>query len=188
MVRQHSKIDKDTIDKFCVDECEDGTSSGSKTGLAAHDMTQQRSPESSAPKRGRPSNFARWTGVATGMNVDDSIKEYFRRGTKLFYQNAEKISRREVFERILALFFHRGKELRDGMFVSLLPPTDELPTLSQYRYWYRMERDLARFAASRKGSQALDTGERAVSGHLQQTLPGPGSQFEIHVIIGDIYL
>lgn len=122
------------------------------------------------------------------MNIDDAIKEYFRRGTKLFYDNTVKIPLNKAFERILALFFHQGKELRNGVFVPLLPPADELPTLSQYRYWYRMERDLAPFVASHEGSHAFDTGERAVLGHLRQTIFGPGCQYEIHVVIGDILL
>ena len=122
------------------------------------------------------------------MNIDDTIKEYFRRGTKLFYENAEKVPMTKAFERILALFLHQGKELRNGVFVPLLPPADELPTLRQYRYWYRMRHDLAHFVASRKGSHAFDTGERTILGHLPQTIFGPGCQFEIHVVIGDISL
>jgi putative transposase len=122
------------------------------------------------------------------MNIDDTIKEYFRRGTKLFYENGEKMPMTKAFEQILALFFHQGKELRNGVFVPLLSAADELPTLNQYRYWYRMEHDLAPFVASRTGSHAFDAGERAVLGHLQQMIFGPGCRYEIHVVIGDIYL
>src|SRR5206468_20943 len=114
--------------------------------------------------------------------------EYFRRGTRLFYENAEKASKIEAFERILALFFHRGKELRNGMFVPLLLPADELPTLSQYQYWYRKGYDFARSGASRKGSPASDVGNGAVLGPLGQTIFGPGCQYEIHTVIGNLYL
>src|SRR5258708_32835891 len=47
---------------------------------------EQKSPERHALKRGRPSSVAKLTGVSTGVNIDDTIKEYFRRGTKLFYE------------------------------------------------------------------------------------------------------
>src|SRR5260221_7641212 len=126
--------------------------------------TENRSTDRQALKRGRPSNIARHTGVATGVDIDGTIKEYFRRGTKLIYENAEKIPLTEAFDRILALFFHCGKELRNGVFVPLLPPADELPTLSQYRYWYRKGTDLARSDASRKGLPASDAGKGAVLG------------------------
>ena len=121
------------------------------------------------------------------MNIDDTIREYFRRGTKLFYENAEKVPLTEAYLRILALFFHQGKELRNGAFVPRLPPADNLPTLSQFRYWYR-RRDLARFVAPHEGSHAFATGERAALGHLLSTVFGPGCQYEIHVVIGGISL
>lgn len=122
------------------------------------------------------------------MNINDAIKEYFRRGAKLFYEQTDKRPLNKPFERILALFFHQGKELRNGVFVPLLTPADELPTLSQYRYWYRTKRNLIRFVASHKSSHASDTGERAVLGHLPQMVTGPGFLFEIHVVVANMYL
>src|SRR6266700_366999 len=99
------------------------------------------------------------------MNIDDTVKEYFRRGTKLFYENAEMMSMTQVFERILTLFFHQGKELRNGVFVPLLPPATELPTFNQYRYWYRKEHDLARSSAVREGLYVVEMRGRAVLEH-----------------------
>ena len=149
---------------------------------------ERKSPDRRAPKRSRPGNVARLTGDSTGVNIDDTIKEYFRRGTKLFYENAEKIPLTQAFERILTFFFHQGKELRDGVFVPLLPPTNELPTFSQFHYWYRKVRDLTRSSAVREGSHAFDTRGRAVPEHLRQTIIGPGCQYELRVVIGDIML
>ncbi len=82
---------------------------------------KRKSIDRHAPKQGRPSRVARLTGVSTGMNIDDTVKEYFRRGTKLFYENAEKMPMTQAFERILILFFHQGKELQNGVFVPMLP-------------------------------------------------------------------
>ncbi len=122
------------------------------------------------------------------MKIDDTIKEYFRRGTKLCYENDAEMPMTEAFSQILTLFFHQGKELIKGVFIPLLPPADELPTLSQYRYWYRMRCEVAPFVASHKGSHTFDPGERDVLGQPRQTKFGPGCQFEIHVVIGGIYL
>jgi putative transposase len=149
---------------------------------------EHKSPDRHAPKRGRPSMVAKYTGVATGVNIDETIKEYFRRGTNLYYENAEKMPMIGAFRRILALFFHQGKELRNGRFIPLLPPANELPTWNQYRYWYRQEHDLTRSIAAHEGQLAPDAGERAVLGDPRQKILGPGRQFEIHVVIGDIYL
>ena len=149
---------------------------------------QRKSPESHAPKRGRPSKTARLTGVSTGVNIDDTIKEYFRRGTKLFYETPEKMPMTEAFERILARFFHRGKELRNGILVPILPPSDELPTLNQYRYWYEKERDFTHSIIAREGLRAFNLRGRAVLERLRQRIPGPGFLFEIDATVGDVYL
>lgn len=74
---------------------------------------EHKSPDRHAPKRGMPIMVARYTGVATGVNINETIKEYFRRGTNLYYENAEKMPMIGAFQRILALFFHQGKELRN---------------------------------------------------------------------------
>ncbi len=122
------------------------------------------------------------------MNIDDTFKEYFRRGTKLFYENTEKMPMTQAFERILTLFFHQGKELRNGVFVPLLPPAAELPTFNQYRYWYTKERDPARSIAVGDGLHACEIPGGASLEHLRQMIPGPGYLFEIHVVVGDIFL
>ncbi len=43
------------------------------------------------------------------MKIDDTIKEYFRRGTKLCYENDAEMPMTEAFSQILTLFFHQGK-------------------------------------------------------------------------------
>jgi hypothetical protein len=44
-----------------------------------------------ALKKGRASKVERLTGDSTRMKIDDTTKEYFRRGIKLFYENADNI-------------------------------------------------------------------------------------------------
>jgi len=140
------------------------------------------------PKRGRPSNIARLTGVATGINIDDTIKEYFRRGTELFYGHTERKSMIRAFDYILTLFFHQGTELRNGKFVPLLPPASERPTWNQYRYWYRKEYDPVNGIAASEGLHTSDMGGRSDLGSLRKMIPGPGFLFGIHAVIGDICL
>jgi hypothetical protein len=149
---------------------------------------EHQSPDRHARKRGRSSYVAKFTGVSTGVNIDDTIKEYFRRGTKLFYENAGKMPMTQAFKRILTLFFHQGYELRNGVLVPLLPPAAELPTFNQYRYWYTKERDLTRSIAVGDGLHACEIQGGACLEHLRQMIPGPGYLFEIHVVVGDIFL
>jgi putative transposase len=120
------------------------------------------------------------------MNIDDTTKEYFRRGKKLFY--GRKLSRIDLYGCILTLFFHKGKELRNGVFVPLLPPSNELPTFNQFRYWYKNLRDLTYSGAAYHGSHTFDVRSKVDQGQQLPNIPGPGFQFEIHEFIADIYL
>jgi putative transposase len=120
------------------------------------------------------------------MNIDNTTKECFRRGVKLLYKR--KLSRIDLYGRILTLFFHQGKELRNGVFVPLLPPGNELPTFSQFRYWYKKMRDLTYSGAAYNSSHTFDVRGKVVQGQQLPNIPGPGYLFEIHVFAADIYL
>jgi putative transposase len=76
------------------------------------------------------------------MKIDDTIKEYFRQGVKLFYDTCEARTLKETFERTIVHFFHQGWKWCNGVMVPILPPTEELPTLAQFRYWYGREQGL----------------------------------------------
>jgi len=120
------------------------------------------------------------------MNIDDTTKEYFRRGIKLFY--GRKLSRIDLYVSILTLFFHQGKELRNGVFVPLLPPIKELPTFNQFRYWYKNIRDLTYSGTAYSGSHTFDIRGKVDLGQQLPNIPGPGFLFEIHECIAGIYL
>ena len=102
------------------------------------------------------------------VKIDDTIKEYFRQGVKLFYDTGETRTLKETFERTVVNFFRQGWELRNGVMAPILPPAEELPTLGQFRYWYGKERGLVKKITSR--------------------VYGPGSEWQIDVTVGDVYL
>lgn len=64
------------------------------------------------------------------MKIDDTIKEYFRQGVKLFYDTGETRTLKETFERTVVYFFPQGWELRNGVMAPILPPAEALPTLA----------------------------------------------------------
>lgn len=140
------------------------------------------------PKRGRPNRKTTHTGVTIGMNIDDAMREHFRRGIRLFYETPEGRTMKEAFERMLALFFHQGKELRNGVLVPILPPAEELPTLEQFRYWYEKERDFKHSIIAREGEHAYRLRTQVRLGSLRHGVPGPGFLYEIDAPVADIYL
>jgi hypothetical protein len=141
------------------------------------------------PKRGRPSKKTLATGVPTGMNITDEIKDIFRRGTRLFYDTPKKRGKEEAFERILARFFNKGKEPDpDGVPIPIMPPVDEMPSFRQYQYWYAHEWDTTRSLIARHGASAHNLRRRAATGSLRATVPGPGFLYEIDATVADVYL
>lgn len=141
------------------------------------------------PKRGRPSKKALQTGVPTGVNITDEIKEKFRQGTKLFYDTPKKRGKEEAFERILARFFYKRKDPDpDGIPIPIMPSVDEMPTFRQYQYWYDKEWDTNRSLIAREGMSAYNLRSRSAIGSLRLRVPGPGYLYEIDATVADVYL
>lgn len=141
------------------------------------------------PKRGRPGKKTLEKGVPTGVNITDEIKRIFRQGTRLFYDTPKKRGKEEAFERILARFFNKGKEIDpDGIPIPILPSRDEMPTFRQYQYWYEREWDTTRSTIAREGISAYNLRSRAAIGSLRLAVPGPGALYEIDATVADTYL
>ncbi|MUG92905.1 DDE-type integrase/transposase/recombinase [Scytonema sp. UIC 10036] len=144
--------------------------------------------QSHGRKRGRPSSLSIVTHSELGVNVDREIRERFRRGIKLFYENQLRRPLTEAFQLTLERFFHKGYEIKNGVLVPVLPPAEELPTFAQFRYWYEKERDISREKISREGERRFNLRHRAVLGDSTSMAFGPGSLYQIDATIGDIYL
>ncbi len=141
------------------------------------------------PKRGRPSKTALQTGVPTGVNITDEIKEKFRQGTKLFYDTPKKRGKEEAFERIQARFFYKRKDPDpDGIPIPIMPSVDDMPTFRQYQYWYDKEWDTNRSLIAREGISAYNLRSRSAIGSLRLRVPGPGYLYEIDATVADVYL
>ncbi len=141
------------------------------------------------PKRGRPSKKALESGVPTGVNITDKIKEFFRQGTRLFYDTPKKRGKEEAFERILARFFYKRKDPDpDGIPIPIMPSVDEMPKFRQYQYWYDKEWDTNRSLIAREGVSAYNLRSRSAIGSLRLRVPGPGYLYEIDATVADVYL
>jgi putative transposase len=139
-------------------------------------------------KRGRPSalELARQTRI--GVNVDDHIRECFRKGIRMFYNTRQARSLKEAYQLTLEKFFHRGYEWRDGVPVPVLPPAEELPTYWQFEYWHKKERNLSSSLIARRGERRFNSEHRELLGDSTQMAFGPGSVYQIDATVGDIYL
>ncbi|MBX7224342.1 MAG: transposase family protein [Blastocatellia bacterium] len=135
-------------------------------------------------KRGRPARLTQ----AAGVNVDEAMREKFRRGIRIFYQNRSERSFQDAYQLTLERFFHKGYEQHNGAVVKCLPPATELPTFGQFRYWYEKEHNLRQTLTARKGSRQYHLKHREVLGDSAEMAHGPGSFYQIDATVGDIYL
>ncbi len=143
---------------------------------------------SSGRKRGRPSNLAKVTHQPQGINADESVRQRFRRGIRLFYEKEKGRSLSQAFDLTLKKFFNVGYERQNGVLVPVLPPSTELPTLTQFRYWYDKERNLTRSLTVRLGARQFATKHRAILGDSTRMAFGPGWLYQFDATLADIYL
>jgi putative transposase len=71
-----------------------------------------------------------------------------------------------------------------------MPPEHELPTFSQFRYWYGQDRSLnfERSQIARLGQTEYNLTGRALSGESTSMAFGPGALFQVDAMIAGIYL
>jgi len=141
-------------------------------------------------KLGRPNALARVSGQNEGVVIDEDIKQRFARGVKQFYENQQQMPLTKAFQRTLETFFNCGHELRDGVWVPILPPAAELPTFRQFQYWYTKRGcpDFAQAEKARFSERRFNLSQRPILGDATQIAFGPGSVFQIDATIADIYL
>ncbi len=143
---------------------------------------------SGSAKRGRPSRKAKESGVPTGVNIDDTTKEWFRQGIQLYYETRECKTLKEAWLRTLMRFFAVDEKVCDDTTIPVLPPASQLPTERQFRYWYYREYHPVRALVKRKGEHAYTVNHRAALGSSKQNAFGPGSIYMIDATVGDLYL
>ncbi len=144
--------------------------------------------KSGGRKRGRPDILAQATGQQRGVNVDETMRRYFQRGIKLFYETRQKNSLRRAYDLTLQKFFHRGYEEKSGAQVPVMPPAEALPTFRQFQYWYTKERQAELALRAREGDRRFELHHRAVLGDSTQMAYGPGSVYQIDATPADVYL
>lgn len=113
-------------------------------------------------------------------NFDKTIRKYYLTRKEMTFQSA--------YERLLADFY--TVELTDkpgGASLQLLPE-NEIPSISQFRYWYQKNKNLKTEIQKRKGNTKYNLTGRSILGKSDYGLMSPGSQYQIDATVGDIYL
>ena len=143
---------------------------------------EERSPR--GEKRGRPAKNKK----SGGVNVTPEMRELFRKGIRRFYDNQEKHSLPDTYQRTLEHYFNQGYKVHDGVPVPVLPSADKLPSFGQFRYWYYKDRNLTQTLVKRHGAKRYQLEARPLLSDSASMAFGPGSVYQIDATVGDIYL
>lgn len=128
-------------------------------------------------------------GENRGIRITDEIKRYFQRGLKKFYETQQKKSLQLTYQLILETYFHIGYEFKGDIRVPILPPSEELPTFRQFRYYYETEyKNPIRETKFRQGEINFQLQYREILGNSTDMAFGPGSLYQIDATIVDLYL
>ena len=113
-------------------------------------------------------------------NFESAIKEY--------YLNRSCASIEETHSQMMGDYYSIPFKDSEGRDKYRLFPKDQIPSVTQLRYWYRKNRDLKKEAGKRTGETKFELTGRAVTGRSDYKLMGPGAKYQIDATVGDIYL
>jgi putative transposase len=141
------------------------------------------------PKPGRRSALGKVAGHAVGIRVTSEIERKFERGVKRFLK--EQVSLSDAYHLILREHFYKELKILNGKRETTLPAAEELPTLSQFRYWYERVhrgRDPVAEKIRREGERQHNLKSRETIGDPKALAFGPGSLYQIDATIADVHI
>lgn len=121
-----------------------------------------------------------------GVPIGVEEERKFEMGVRVFYEKKSKPSLTSAYRKTLARYFNTGYRLEGGTAVPILPPTEMLPTLRQFRYWFKKRHGETSLRA-REGKN-FNLKFRAILGNSTTQSFGPGDLYQIDSTVGDIYL
>lgn len=131
-------------------------------------------------KQGRPAGHE--GGFGKALNSDD-IKN-FSKAVKKYYLTQKKATLVSTYEKMLADDY----TIMNGTGQLALLPSDQIPSIRQFRYWFQKSFDIKTVKQKRDGDAKFELTGRAITGRSDYQLMGPGAKYQIDATVGDIYL
>lgn len=134
-------------------------------------------------KRGRPPIYG-----GDGINVDESIKTIFRVAIDKYYLSTKKTNLTAAYQMMIKEYFTEDIYFEDGREKVIIADRDKLPSLTQFKYWFKKEFSMQEVKIARYGKTNYEKDHRAVLGSSTFGVNGPGSRFQIDATVADVYL
>lgn len=135
-------------------------------------------------KRGRPRKYSN----SIGINIDNEVKEIFRRAINKFYLTTKENSFTTAYTLMLKEYFTDGYRYDAGVKKPIILDESKIPSLGQFRYWYQKNRNIQKEVSARRSSKRYFLENRAVLGDTTSEVFGVGAVYEIDSTQTDIYL
>lgn len=123
-----------------------------------------------------------------GKILTDEDIDHFGTAIRKYYLNRKAVTLKSTYEKMLGDFY--SVPVRDnsgGEYMRLLP-AGQIPSITQFRYWYKKNRDEKKEIQKRSGEAKFELTGRAITGRSDHQLMGPGAKYQIDATVGDIYL
>ncbi|MBB6215103.1 hypothetical protein HNQ80_001192 [Anaerosolibacter carboniphilus] len=137
-------------------------------------------------KRGRPRKNALLFGQ--GINIDDGIKKIFKTAINRYYYTSSQKTLTLTYELMLKEYFSKEIKIEDNKEIPVINAISDIPTFTQFKYWFEKERNLKKEISMRKSAKHYEQKHRAILGNSTIEALGPGSLYQIDATVGDIYL
>ncbi len=139
-----------------------------------------------AKKIGRPRKNIDVNGP--GINVDEATKRIFRIAVSKYYDTHKENFLTTAYNLMVKEFYKEDYRFEDGIRKPTIIPLGQIPTITQFRYWYEVEQDIKKSLEKKKGKKKYALKHRAVLGKSDAEVIGPGSKYQIDATIADVYL
>lgn len=126
--------------------------------------------------------------IGPGINVNEETKKIFRLAINRYYDCPKEDSLTSAYQKMIKEFYCEDYRFENGVKKPVAIPIDQIPTLTQFRYWYEVEQNIEKSLKARKGEKKYNLNHRAVLGKSDTEIIGPGSKYQIDATIADIYL
>lgn len=159
-----------------------------KSSLAPHYAScgnKGKDKKLGAKKTGRPSNYACFSGIETGSNVDEETKEIFKSSINKYYLNTNKLSLAQTYDLVVEDWCRAKGYANMYKDISW---RNKVPTLRQFRYWYHKQRNYENELRFRHGTKKYEKDLRNLVGDSMIEVSGPGYRYQIDATVADIFL
>ncbi|MGL4731549.1 MAG: transposase [Clostridium sp.] len=126
--------------------------------------------------------------IGEGVNVDEEIKKIFKIAINKFYYTGARNSLTMTYELMMKEFFAEDYKIQNGIKIPVIKPSSEVPTITQFRYWFEKERNFKKEISSRISAKKYEQKHRPVIGNSTIQALAPNYKYEVDATVADVYL